>query len=90
MEHDPYSDLPTLPLAVQLIFQDIEPEHFELTTEMLEENYAVNRAVRILVTRYTGHLGPEVVEHTLHAALIAIKRTIEQAMRPAGDVTHDG
>lgn len=87
IEHDPYPDLPALPLPVRLTFQDIEPEHFELTTEMLEENYAVNRAVRILVTRYTGHLGPEIVEHTLHSALIAIKHTIEQAMMAGGDVT---
>ena len=90
MTTNDYPDLPALPLPVRLSFQDIEPEHFELTTEMLEENFAVNRAVRILVTRYTGHLGPEVVEHTLHAALIAIKHAIEHAMRPAGDVTHDG
>ncbi|RIS84045.1 hypothetical protein [Mycobacteroides abscessus] len=87
LEHDPYPDLPALPMAVRLTFQDIEPEHFLLSQEMLEENYAVNRSVRVLVTRYTGHLGAEAVERTLHAALISIKHTIEQAMMAGGDVT---
>lgn len=44
-EHDDYPDLPTLPLDIRLMFSAIEPEHFELTPEMLEESQAVSHDV---------------------------------------------
>lgn len=80
-EHDDYPDLPRLPRAVRLACQSIEPEHFELTTEMLEESQAVGRTVRALVTRYTCQHGDRVVDIVTHAALLAVREVIEQAAR---------
>ncbi|WP_078321241.1 hypothetical protein [Mycobacteroides chelonae] len=55
IEHDPYPDLPPLSLNTRLVFSAIEPEHFELTTEMLEESQAVGRAllaIRAVIESY--------------------------------------
>lgn len=86
MTIDDYPDLPVLPLGVQLAFRDLEPAHFLLTVEMLEESHAVGRTVRALVARYVQALGPDAVEVVTHAALLAVRHTIENAVNH-GDVT---
>lgn len=86
-EHDDYPQLPPLSLNTRLMFSAIEPEHFELTTEMLEESQAVGRTVRALVTRYTCQHGDRVVDIVTHAALLAVREVIEQAARRQWDVT---
>lgn len=87
IEHDPYSDLPALPLWARLEFQDMEPAHFLRTPEMLAESGAVGSAVHALVTRYVQHLGDEAVQRTTHDALIAVRHVIDQAIMAGGDVT---
>ncbi|BBZ82287.1 hypothetical protein MABM_22030 [Mycobacteroides abscessus] len=82
--HDKYTDLPMLSLGDRMALETMEPAHFALSPEELEESYAVSRAVRALVARYVAHRGYEAVDYTTHRALLAVRQVIEQYMHDPG------
>ncbi|SLD23430.1 hypothetical protein [Mycobacteroides abscessus] len=79
--NDPYPELPALPLSERLALQIVEPEHFLLSPEAMEESYAVHRAIHALVVRHVGYRGPREVDYTTHAALMAVRFLIERHMQ---------
>ncbi|MBE5506445.1 hypothetical protein [Mycobacteroides abscessus] len=84
---DPYSDLPPVPLAERLTLEGLEPWHFQLPREVLEEGYAVDHAIRTLATRSLQSLGQEVVERARHQALLMLRDYFQYVLDSNGDVT---
>lgn len=84
---DPYSDLPPVPLSERLTLEGLEPWHFQLSREVLDEGYAVDRAVRALAARSLQGLGQEVVERARHRALLMLRDYFQYVLDSNGDVT---
>lgn len=84
---DPYPDLPPAPLSERLTLEGLEPWHFQLPQEVLEEAYAVDRALRAVATRSLQSLGQETVERARHQALLMIRDYFQYVLDSNGDVT---
>ncbi|WP_100514866.1 hypothetical protein [Mycobacteroides abscessus] len=81
---DPYSDLPPVPLGERLTLEGL---HFQLPQEVLEEGYAVDRALRAVATRSLESLGQETVERARHQALLMVRDYFQYVLDSNGDVT---
>ncbi|MBN7314129.1 hypothetical protein [Mycobacteroides abscessus] len=86
-EHDPYPDLPPLPVPVQLACQNIEPEHLLLPREDMRMLADVGHTIHTFVNRCIPHLDTETVELTTYNALLAVQRVVQDANNAGGDVT---
>lgn len=86
-EHDPYPDLPPLPVPVRLACRTIEPEHLLLPREDMQMLADVGKAIHTFVSRCVPHLGTETVEMTTYNSLLAVQRVVQDAHNAGGDVT---
>ncbi|QSM95686.1 hypothetical protein I3U40_08060 [Mycobacteroides abscessus subsp. abscessus] len=90
MQHDDYPELPPAPLSERLTLEGLQPWHFQMPQEALEEAYTVDRAIRTLATRSLQSLGQEVVERARHQALLMLRDYFQYVLDSNGDVTlHD-
>ncbi|SHT48541.1 hypothetical protein [Mycobacteroides abscessus] len=87
MTIDPYPELPPLSLVDQLDLDDLQPEHFHITTEAMTASKGVDTAVARVVRHHIGYLGEDEVIRVTARILIAGRGIIEQARDSNGDVT---
>lgn len=88
--HDDYPELPPISLADRIDLDDLQPEHFYITTEAMSVSKGVDVAVARVVRHHIGHLGEDEVLKVTARILIAGRGIIEDALNDSGDVTRDG